>query len=122
MPVIIEEQHNEYSCPFNQFKPCLGAACMAFSWSGRPTEQCTTDNLVETAEGLRPSGLPKAPEGEGWVADGAPFSRGYHRSDKDKLPKATAQHWIRRRARLSGACGRIEVNRGYYDCDDGIPF
>jgi hypothetical protein len=121
MPSIIEERSADYACPFNEFKPCLGAKCMAFVWSGRPVDRCETDNLVETADGARPIGAPKTPDGEGWITDGEPFSKGYHRSEKDKLPKATGQRWVRRRERLMGACSRVN-GADYFDCDAGIPF
>lgn len=112
MPEIFAEDAASYNCPFNDFKPCFGEACMAFVWSGRPHDNCETDNLVDTAEGIRPLGDPQMPEGDGWVMDGPSFSKGYHRSEKDKLPKATGQRWVRPRPLTRGSCGRIQGN-GY---------
>lgn len=107
---VIETDAGDHECPFNDFKPCRGARCMAWQWESRPYERCETDNLAETDEGPRPVGVPNMPDGDGWVMDGAPFSKGYHRSEKDKLPKATGQRWVRPVARSSGMCGRVNTS------------
>lgn len=107
MGEIFDAEAHEYACPYHDFKPCMGSRCMAFRWSGPTHDRCETDNLVQTEDGLRPVGSPAAPEGEGWEMDGPSYSKGYHRSDKDKLPKATGQRWIKRRELVRGSCGRV---------------
>ena len=106
MPTIFELDAGDHLCPYNSFAPCFGAKCMAFGWIGPQADRCETDNLVDTPEGLRPNGSPPAPDGEGWEMDGAPYSKGYHRSEKEKLPKATAQRWVKARPRAQGQCTR----------------
>ena len=107
MPEIFASEAHAHSCPFNDFSPCLGPQCMAFRWHGPTHDRCETDNLIETDEGPRPVGVPAIPEGDGWEMDGPSFSKGYHRSEKDKLPKATGQRWIRARDLQRGSCGRV---------------
>jgi hypothetical protein len=106
MPTIFEADATDHLCPYNDFKPCFGAACMGWSWLGPQADRCETDNLVETEDGPRPVGTPPTPEGEGWVMDGEPRQKGYHQSAKLGLPKATAQRWVRERPRAQGQCAR----------------
>lgn len=113
MPTIIEKDAGSYECPFNNFRPCAGAKCMAFAWDGPTHDRCETDNLVDTVEGQRPIGAPPMPDGDGWIMDGPAFSKGYHRSEKDKLPKATCQRWVRKREQVGGYCSRTE-SRDHY--------
>lgn len=107
MPVVIESEAWRHQCPWNEFKSCQGAKCMAWGWAEPGFERAETDNLCETAEGQRPSGeAPPMPEGEGWERDGAEFSKGYHQSAKLNLPKARAQAWVRRIPQQHGYCQR----------------
>lgn len=118
MPTVSEQDARSHTCPFHEFQPCQGSRCMAWLWDGPAFERCETDNLLETAEGIRPTGQPRSPEGLHWEADGAPFAKGYHRSQKDGLPSGSAQRWVRPRDRALGFCGR--VGRG--DGDYSMPF
>jgi hypothetical protein len=113
MPTIFANDAGDHACPYNNFNPCLGSKCMAWTWQGPRADRCETDNLVETEEGPRPIGSPATPEGEGWEMDGPPFSKGYHRSDKDKLPKATGQRWSRPRPVVKGSCSRHSGDNEY---------
>lgn len=106
MPSIFASDAPDHLCPYNDFAPCAGPRCMAWVWNGRTHDRCETDNLTETEDGPRPVGAPRTPEGEGWQMDGPAFSKGYHRSDKDKLPKATGQRWIRDLPKQTGSCSR----------------
>jgi hypothetical protein len=114
MPIIEEKASGSHKCPFNNFSACIGEVCMAWARHGRSHEYTETDNLVETPDGLRPddSAAPRAPEGAGWVKDGAEFSKGYHRSSKQCLPKARAQRWVRDLPVTAGYCSRTDVNGG----------
>jgi len=111
MPTIDVIDADKHECPFNNFSPCRGPRCMAWLWSGAAFEGAETDNLHDTDDGLRPIGVPPAPDGEDWNAEGPPFRKGYYRSDKDKLPQATAQRWIRRRRQQRGFCSRSGADR-----------
>lgn len=114
MPTILAAQAQEHACPFNGFQPCVGARCMAWSWVGPTTERAITKNLADTPEGPRPTEfLPKPPPGEGWQPEGDPHLVGYDNSAKLKLPKATAQRWVRRRERTRGQCGRVQPDSPY---------
>lgn len=106
MPTIFEKDAAEQLCPYNDFKPCFGAKCMAWSWVGPRQDHCTTDNLVETEDGPRPIGVPPAPAGEGWAMEGEPGEKGYSRSKKDGLPPAATQYWVRPRVTVRGQCAR----------------
>ncbi len=107
MPVIDISKAETHECPFRDWRPCRGDACMAWTWHGPAFDHAETDNVQDTADGPRPVGVPPLPdERGGWEADGAPFSRGYHRSGKDKLPAATGQRWVRPREVRMGFCGR----------------
>lgn len=107
MAIIFETDAGDHACPYRNFEPCLGARCMAWFWDGPAAERCETDNLQDTAEGPRPIGGPRTPDGDGWLMDGPTCSKGYHRSEKDKLPKATSQRWIKPLPRPKGGCGRV---------------
>lgn len=113
MPEIFEKHSFQHACPYNGFAECLGSKCMAFRWAGPTHDRCETDNLVQSEDGPRPIGSAPMPDGDGWEMDGPSFAKGYHRSEKDKLPKATAQRWIRERPLLRGSCGRVGAD-GYW--------
>lgn len=113
MPTIKETDAIDHSCPWRDWKECLGERCMAWQWIGPQVERCETDNLVETAEGARPLGEPRLPIGEGWERDGAPVSKSYHRSKQDSLPLAQAQRWIRDLQPKQGCCGRTASDQSY---------
>lgn len=110
---IIGKDAGNYLCPFDHFEACRGAKCMAFQWAGQTHERCETDNLIDTPEGQRPEGSPATPSGDGWLMDGPSFTKGYHRSEKDKLPKATAQRWVRPVEQVNGYCGRVGPSDRY---------
>ena len=112
MPVIHEDTAADHACPWNNFAPCQGPRCMAWARHGRAVDYQETDNLIETEEGLRPSGEAPESPGEGWERDGPEMSKGYHRSAKDDPPKARAQKWIKPRKRVEGHCARA----GHGDC------
>ena len=120
MPTIIESEAHKHVCPFRGFEPCLGARCMAWIWAGRPYQRETTTNLVNTSEGKRPDPAvePPMPEGEGWMREGQPHLAGYEGSAKLKLPKATAQLWVRPIKRASGGCSRLGADA----YGEGLPF
>lgn len=114
MPVINEKDHSEHLCPWNGFRSCFGASCMAWSWHGRYPERRTTDNLVETADGPRPGEHePPPPDNrEAWVKVGTAYLTGYENSNKLNLPKKTAQHWELLEPVTRGHCARA----GHGDC------
>lgn len=113
MPTIKDAESAAHVCPFNDFSSCFGPQCMAWVWSGPAFDRCTTDNLVETAEGITPIGDPPLPEGHGWAADGQPMAKSYHRRAKDGKPSGTAQQWIRPREQAHGHCGRVGMDHDY---------
>lgn len=110
MPSIPEIEAVEHKCPWNGFTQCFGSECMAWVWNGAPYEDAETHNIVKTEDGERPVGDPPEPEGADWKPEGAPVPKGYHRSDKDNLPKGSMQRWRRKRERLFGSCGRVSDN------------
>lgn len=111
--IIETENAHRHMCPYNEFKPCLGPRCMAWSHVGRPLEYTETDNLVDTPEGPRPTGELKLPEGEGWQPDGERRVKGYHQSKKLGLPPAVAQRWVRTVPVTKGRCARINEHEYY---------
>jgi len=113
MPRIFEADATDHVCPFNDFKPCFGAICMAWVWFGPKHDRCETDNLQETPEGTRPVGVPPHPDGEGWEMDGGPMPKSYHRSKKEGLPPGLSQRWIRPRNVANGSCGRTAPDNDY---------
>lgn len=115
MSEVFASEAKDHLCPFqfNDGSHCSGPKCMAWRWAGQTHERCETDNLIETPEGPRPEGAPPVPDGDGWEMDGNSFTKGYHRSEKDKLPKATAQRWIRQLEQTKGFCGRIGPSNDY---------
>ncbi len=117
MSEIFESEASEHSCPHNGFSPCRGAKCMGWAWTGRPFDRTETDNITDTPEGPRPQGVPPMPEGDGWEMEGDAFGKGYHRSAKENLPKATAQRWVRPVKVVKGICGlsrHTDNHRGDY--------
>lgn len=120
MPTIDQQDAHDCICPFNDFKPCFGKACMAWVWVGASHERRSTNNLVDTPDGRRPdeSKAPLPPPGDGWERDGDPCLIGYDHSAKLKLPKATEQRWTRQPPRPRGMCGRVQAAGDDY-C---IPF
>jgi hypothetical protein len=108
MPTILEKDSADHLCPFNDFAPCFGKRCMAWVWHGRTADVCETDNLQMTEEGERPIGDAKLPPGDGWMMDGGPTLKGYHRSAKDKLPPAIQQRWVRPLEVTRGQCSRTQ--------------
>lgn len=113
MPTILEIDAPNIACPWNEFKPCLGASCMAWAWAGSPVERAETDNLQNTPDGPRPNGTVPAPGGINWEADGPEYEKGYHQSAKLGLPRARAQWWRRKIPRAEGSCGRVQPEFGW---------
>lgn len=106
MPTIFASDAADHLCPYRDFVPCEGPKCMAWRWEGAAVQRCETDNLQDTPEGPRPQGSPPAPECDGWLMDGPAYKKGYHRSEKDKLPPATSQRWVKELPRAKGGCAR----------------
>lgn len=121
MPIIVETAAKDHLCPFRAFEPCVGKLCMAWAWNGQRMERLSTDNLMETPDGPRPTDmLPRRPDGDGWETDGEPYLIGYANSAKLKLPKATTQRWVRHLPKVRGHCSRCNGPESYYD--DEIPL
>jgi hypothetical protein len=107
MPIINKFDAKDHLCPFNNFKPCFGAFCMAWVDAGNPYQFETTNNLTTNEDGVAvPVGAPPKPRGKGWEKDGAEALIGYHRSQKDDLPKARQQRWVKFVGTARGKCGR----------------
>lgn len=122
MPNIFAADADDHACPYRDFQPCLGVKCMAWRWNDPPFQRCETDNLQDTPDGPRPVGDPPTPEGEGWLMEGPSHQKGYHRSEKDKLPKATAQRWLREMPKVRGGCARHPGDNNDRYGGDGMPW
>ncbi|GJE77311.1 hypothetical protein [Methylorubrum suomiense] len=113
--IVNEIDAHKTMCPWNEFKGCYGSRCMAWVKTGRPEQRTTTNNIVMTAEGERPSGeAPPPPEGEGWRPSG-PVSRcGFPNRQKLKLDYGLQQDWTREIAQPQGQCGRVGDSNQYW--------
>lgn len=118
MATIPETDHDKHSCPWNEFKPCIGSRCMAWAWHSQYPETATTNNLIDTVDGLRPGEHePMPPDGRAdWKKSGPAYLTGYQNSNKLGLPRMAAQLWVRRDPVTHGYCSRA----GSGDC--GGPF
>jgi hypothetical protein len=120
MPIIEAIDAAEHICPFNDFQQCLGARCMAFSFTEQPYDEIETNNLVDDGKGgLKPSGEdPPAPDpatcGQGWEAHGPAFAMNCANGAKLEPPHGRAQRWRKPRKQRTGFCSRAENHHHLY--------
>lgn len=113
--IVKAESAGERLCSFNNFNACFGPRCMSWVFVDPAFQRMETDNIVTTPEGQRADTFdPPKPDGDGWEKDGAEFTKGYHRSNRDGLPQARAQKWVRDVTPSRGKCGRCHEERGHW--------
>lgn len=112
---LLIEDAQQRVCPFNVTSDgkCAADGCMAWVVTDDGYIRATTDNISTLEDGEEwAAGDPGLPDqGDGWEADGQPYSKPYHRSAKLKKPAGTEQRWRRRVGPHKGMCGRTDAGR-----------